>query len=66
MVKQVIDEKLPFSVSFPNWSRGIKDVEEAVRKYGRLYTIYNILQNREKDKRKIELNALKWFNVRSD
>lgn len=65
LVKQVIEENLPFSVSFPNWERGIKDVEEAVRKYGRLYVVYNILMNKEKDKQKIKFNALKWFNLRS-
>ena len=31
LVKQILDEDLPFSVSFPNWSRGIKDVEEATK-----------------------------------
>lgn len=62
LVKQILDEDLPFSVSFPNWSRGIKDVEEATRKYGRLYTIYTIIGMREKDKQKIRFEALKWFN----
>lgn len=62
LVKQILDEDLPFSVSFPNWSRGIKDVEEATRKYGRLYTIYTIISMKEKDKQKIKFEALKWFN----
>ena len=62
LVKQILDEDLPFSVSFPNWSRGIKDVEEATRKYGRLYTIYTIIGMREKDKQKIRFEAMKWFN----
>ena len=65
LVNQILEEKLPFSVSFPTWSRGIKDIEEAVRKYGRLYTIYNILQMKQSDKQKIKFEAIKWFNVRS-
>lgn len=62
LVKQILDEDLPFAVSFPTWSRGIKDVEEATRKYGRLYTIYNILEMKQTDKQKIKFEALKWFN----
>lgn len=65
LVKQILDEDLPFSVSFPNWSRGIKDVEEATRKYGRLYTIYTIIGMREKDKQKIRFEAMKWFKGES-
>lgn len=65
LVKQILDEDLPFSVSFPNWSRGIKDVEEATRKYGRLYTIYTIIDMREKDKQKIRFEAMKWFKGES-
>lgn len=65
LVKQILDEDLPFSVSFPNWSRGIKDVEEATRKYGRLYTIYTIIGMKEKDKQKIRFEAMKWFKGES-
>ena len=65
LIKQILDEDLPFSVSFPNWSRGIKDVEEATRKYGRLYTIYTIIGMREKDKQKIRFEAMKWFKGES-
>jgi 5S rRNA maturation endonuclease (ribonuclease M5) len=62
IVKQVLEQNLPFSVAFPNWDRGIKDSEEAVKKYGRLYTIYTILNSKEKDKTLIKMNATKWFN----
>ena len=37
MVQQLLEENLPFSVAFPNWERGIKDAEQAAKKYGRLY-----------------------------
>lgn len=62
IVDQVLEQDLPFSIAFPNWDRGIKDSEEAVKKYGRLYTIYTILNSKEKDKALIKMNATKWFN----
>lgn len=60
LVHQLLNENLPFSVSFPTWEKGIKDVEEAVKKYGRLYTIYNIIKNRESDKNKIRIKMGGW------
>lgn len=62
MVKQLLDENLPFSVSFPNWEKGIKDAEDAVKKYGRLYTIYTILNSKESNKDLIRLKSMKWFS----
>lgn len=59
IVKQVLDKNLPFSISFPNWNKEIKDCEEAVRKYGRLYTVYDIIKNRTTDKAKIMME-MKW------
>lgn len=61
MVEQLINEKYPFSVSFPNWEYGIKDVEEAVIKYGRLYTLYQIINSRISDKLKIQIESKRWF-----
>lgn len=61
IVDQVINEKLPFSVSFPNWDSGIKDAEDAVKKYGRLYTIYTIINNRETDPMKIKMKEKAWI-----
>lgn len=63
IIDQIINEDLPFSVSFPNWEKGIKDPEEAVKKYGRLYTIYSILTSKESDKKLIKMKAMKWFNI---
>lgn len=63
IVEQVLNEKLPFSISFPNWEKGIKDAFDAVKKYGRLYTIYDIINNKEEDKTKIKMRAGSWFNV---
>ena len=60
MVEQVLKENLPFSVSFPNWDDGIKDAFDAVKKYGRLYTIYSIIKNKESDKMKIKMKLGSW------
>lgn len=62
LVTQILEEDLPFSVAFPNWEKGIKDCFDAVKKYGRLYTIYGIINTKENDKDKIKMKAMKWFN----
>lgn len=36
-----------WSVSMPDWSQDIGDVNDAVRKYGRLHTLYSIVKNAE-------------------
>ena len=50
-----------WGVSMPNWSEGIKDVGDAVNKYGRLYTLYSIASAAETSPLKIRLRAKKWF-----
>lgn len=62
IVQQVLDENLPFSIAFPNWIKGIKDCEEAVQKYGRLYTIYSIIASKESNKDLIKMKSMKWFS----
>jgi hypothetical protein len=47
--------ELGWSVSMPNWDDGVKDVNDAVIKYGRLGTLLTIMQAREHSKIKIEL-----------
>ena len=42
-------------VSVPPWERGTKDTAEAVRKYGRLYTLSTILHYREHNPSKIQI-----------
>jgi hypothetical protein len=46
--------ELGWSVSMPKWD-GCKDVNDAVKKYGRLATLLTIMQARETSKIKIEL-----------
>ena len=50
-----------WGVSMPNWGPGIKDVGDAVSKYGRLYTLYSIASAAESSPLKIRLRAKKWF-----
>jgi hypothetical protein len=55
-----------WSVSSPLWENGVKDVAEAVSRYGRIYTLFSILKYREHGeirltmiKKRIERNAEK-------
>ena len=47
--------KLGWPVSIPNWEDDIKDVNDAVKRYGRLGTLITIIQAKETSKIKIEL-----------
>ena len=44
-----------WSVAFPEWEADIKDVADAVMRYGRLFTIQSILKTAESSKLKIDL-----------
>ena len=60
---QLINRAVEFgwSVSLPNWEDPlIKDVNDAVKKYGRLYTIYSIFNAIHSTKFKIELITKIW------
>ncbi len=47
--------ELGWSVSMPNWPADVKDVNDAVIRWGRLATLITIMQARETSKIKIEL-----------
>jgi len=47
--------ELGYSVSLPKWEKDIKDVNDAVVKYGKLPTLLSILQSATNSKIKIEL-----------
>lgn len=59
VVKQALE--FGWSVSFPEWSDGIKDINDAIKAYGRLYTLYAIIKNKESNGLKIQLKAKSWF-----
>ena len=50
-----------WSVSMPDWPTGVKDVNDAVVKLGRLATLWLIIQAKESSSLKIQLRAKKWF-----
>lgn len=56
-----------WSVSMPDWPEGIKDVNDAVCKLGRLATMYLIVSAKESNSLKIQLRAKQWFkNEKAD
>jgi len=58
-VEQAIE--FGWSVSMPDWPAGIKDVNDAVCKIGRLATLALIVGAKESNTLKIQLRAKKWF-----
>jgi hypothetical protein len=59
-VEQAIEYS--WSVSMPEWPEGIKDINDAVVKLGRLATLWLIVSAKESNSLKIQLRAKKWFN----
>ena len=51
-----------WSVSLPDWGNDVKDVADAVKKYGRIYTLFTILQYREHNQIKIIMLKKKILN----
>jgi len=51
--------ELGYSVSIPNWDIDVKDVNDAVVKYGKFCTLLSILQNATTNKVKIEMQRKK-------
>lgn len=48
-----------WSMSLPDWGDDIKDISDAVKQYGRLYTLLKIVENKTSNKIKIELEKKK-------
>jgi len=53
--------ELGWSVSMPDWPNGVKDVNDAVIKLGRLAALWLIVTAKESNSLKIQLKAKKWF-----
>ena len=53
--------KYGWGVAFPDWETGIKDVADAVAKYGQLFTMRSILDSTERTSLKIKLMSKRWF-----
>lgn len=58
LVEQAIENG--WSVSMPEWPQGIKDVNDAMVKLGRLYTLWSIATAKESMPLKIQLRMKKW------
>lgn len=54
-----------WGVSMPDWDSSIKDSNDAAKKYGKLYTIFSIINSAEQYDLKIRLRAKRWFSERS-
>jgi hypothetical protein len=50
-----------WSVSMPDWPVGVKDINDAVIKLGKLATLWLIINAKESNSLKIQLRAKKWF-----
>lgn len=57
--ENMIDKAMEYgwSVSFPEWLTTCKDINDSVVKYGKLFTLYSILQAKESNPLKIALLA---------
>jgi DNA primase len=54
--------KLGWSVSMPDWEPDIKDSNDAVRKYGKLWTLWSIINSAESSEVKIKLRTKQWYS----
>jgi len=59
LVEQAIE--LGWSVSMPEWPEEVKDINDAVRKFGKLYTMWAIASAKETNSLKIQLRMKKWI-----
>lgn len=51
-----------WSVSMPEWAPEIKDVNDAVKQYGKLYALWTVVQAKESMPLKIQLRMKRWIN----
>ena len=60
---RLVEQALEYgwSVSFPEWPEGIKDVNQAQQQLGRLATLYLIVSGIESNQLKQQLRARAWF-----
>jgi hypothetical protein len=55
-----------WSVSMPEWPEGVKDINDAVIKLGKLATLWLICDAKESNNLKIQLRAKKWFKEKDE
>jgi len=61
--KKLVEQAIEYnwSVSLPDWDEGIKDINDAVKQYGKLTTLLMIKQAQMTNDVKIKLTAKEWF-----
>jgi len=61
--EKTVEQAIEFgwSVSMPEWPENVKDINDAVKKLGRLATLWLIINSKEKNALKIRLHAKQWF-----
>jgi len=60
--QKLIDDALEYgwSVSFPDWQNDIKDINDAVVRYGKLFTLKSIVDAKQSNSLKINLLRKRW------
>jgi hypothetical protein len=61
--KKLIDQAIKYNwgVSMPDWDSDVNDVNDAVKRYGRIYTLWSILNATETMPLKIQLKQKYWL-----
>ena len=52
--------ELGYHISIPNWADDVKDVNDAVQRYGKLATLLSIMQSATSSKIKVEMTRKKF------
>lgn len=60
MIEQAIE--WGWSVSMPDWDPDIKDLNDVVKRYGKLYALWSVLKAKETMPLKIQLRMKKWID----
>ena len=62
--KKLVDAALQYrwNVAYPDWDDDVKDVSDAIDKYGKLYTLWSIVNTKQSSRIKIELMRKKLGN----
>lgn len=51
-----------WSVSYPEWDKGCKDVADAVKRYGRLFVLKSIIEHKESNQIKLKVTSKYYYN----
>jgi hypothetical protein len=60
MIEQALE--WGWSVSMPDWDDDIKDLNDATKRYGKLYALWSVLKAKESMPLKIQLRMKKWIH----